>query len=222
MGNLQGSDAKKAAGGKGGGQTKAKGKKSPVRELFKHQGIKKGKEQVGSSVGDLAVGTAGDGEVIVTTDSWRHAKELQQQNQRTTLHEQAGPSSNLREDLVVGASAPADSNTSSEESVFTDPLLTPLCGSDYSDGKECGQICPHAAASEELSVAVSRESIVGDEDDSVTLKMDSEDDELTPTVGRRPHSTSGASSFTLVKHRKVELQPSKLSEQCLHTAHHCE
>ncbi|XP_039284792.1 formin-2 isoform X2 [Nilaparvata lugens] len=224
MGNLQGSEGKKAAGK--GGQTKAKGKKSPVRELFKHQGIKKGKEQVGSSVGDLSVGTAG--EAIVTTDSWRHAKELQQQRTSTLHdsedHQQAGPSS---EDHASSPVAPADSNTSSEESVFTDPLLTPLCGSDYSDGKECGQVCPHATASpgphpssptKTEDFAVSRESLA-DEDDSVTLKMDS-DDELTPTVGRRPHSTSGGSSFTLVKHRKVELQPSKLSEQCLNTAHH--
>ncbi|KAG8286378.1 hypothetical protein J6590_061598 [Homalodisca vitripennis] len=231
MGNLQGSDKGKNSGkaGKGG---VPKTKKSPVKDLFKHQVPGSG-AAVGTGAGkkvqaqkpaedpvptQQAVTASGGGGgndrttscaspgggagAVFVTDSWRQVGKLQQ---------------SLESKVEVRVSPTEE--TSSSDSVFTDPLVTPLCslGSDYSDGKECGE-CRR-------------------EEDDVTLTMEtSEDEESTPVAGkRRLHShsldrldeeaeTPGTgkartsetkTAFTVVRHRKVELPPTKLSEQCL-------
>lgn len=238
MGNLQGSENKKNATKTKLLGNKVKGKKSPVRELFKNQGTKKGKDEQVTNSSAVDLSSAGDS-LVVTTESWRRVRELQclpdgtsresgEKNQETT-----SPCS-----LNVNDTG----ESSSEESVFTDPLLTPLysVNSEYSDGKPCdgGQVvCSHLTRTTSLEVQEDRDAVEEkDENNGLTAESvsfimiegqkgedDSTDAEATPPVSRRQTSTTSdseasgyqgsttpsISSFTVSKHRKVELQPSK-------------
>lgn len=236
MGNIQ-SDNKKNTTGKSQVRNLLKTKKSPVRELFKYQAIT-GKKQKQSndvqdqqSVSELSSGDVGNSgtdlletslesavaietcDRFVVTDSWLRVRKLQQSFDNTPVDENSV------------------TTPSSEESVFTDPFLTPV----NSDSKQ-----PEITVNEE-EITVKIE----DESDEITLTMDSEDDEIPVILKQRRPQThsldaleeeilssektksldlleekeSGvskmATSFTVVRHRKVELVPTKLSEQCL-------
>lgn len=247
MGNLQGSDKnkqkeqKEGKVGKSGLMGMGKLKKSPAKEHAKHQvggggsahevttAVKKapvartqtqkpaedpvcsqvsvtppGGERGGndrsagaarevetSCASNIASGSVG---AVIVTDSWRQVGKLQQ---------------SLDTSLPV---SPSQEETSSSDSVFTDPLVTP---------QECGEC--------------RREEEV----DDVTLTMETSDEESTPVSTKRrlpapldaldeevEGSPSRAKSldklepktFTVVRHRKVELPPTKLSEQCLISA----
>lgn len=226
MGNLQGSEKGKSSGkaAKGG---LGKMKKSPARDLLKYQavglavrkktaqtpaedpvperqavsGVGGGNDRSGTVTNDAAATTscATDGALIVT-DSWREVTKLQKS----------------LESRAPVESSPSKEETSSSDSVFTDPLVTPVGASDYSDSRECTD-CKR------------------DEDD-VTLTMDtSEEEESTPVASKRRSHTNSLDAleeeaepptkakslepktcpFTVVRHRKVELPPTKLNEQCL-------
>lgn len=220
MGNLQGSEGKKAlTKSKNIQVNKVKGKKSPVRELFKYQGIRKAKDEpVGSSVIDLSTADA-SGSLIVITESSRRDEILRV----PTGESESGDVKEESTSKVLDVKRADES--SSEESVFTDPLLTPLysVNSDYSDSKPCDS--EHTVCSNVIPTEANghnyEEAIPG----TLTTTMNETveiADEATPqqVVSRRPQSVSvtsnnpGAaippvSSFTVTKHRKVELQPSK-------------
>ncbi|XP_054261074.1 formin-2-like isoform X2 [Macrosteles quadrilineatus] len=201
MGNLQGSD--KGKGKKKEEKEKGKTKKSPVKDLVKHQVARAGAgaaektqkpaedpvlRQPTVTTGGGGNGPTGQQQTVIVTDSWRQVGKLQSQAAATATVE-----------------TPPE-ETSSSDSVFTDPQVTPIT-SDYSDGREC------------------TDCRVKEEDD-VTLTMEvSEDEESTPVASKRhTHSLDRLeeeepqrkeSKFTVVRHRKVELAPAKLSEQCL-------
>lgn len=228
MGNLQGSE-KKSSGKTVVVGGKTKGKKSPIRELFKNQGIKKGlDEQVGSNVVDPSSANCS---LVVTTESWRRVKELQGTSEVTVEESLPSQSLDVQPTSLDGQEA---IESSSEESVFTDPLLTPLYSvhSDYSDSKPCGSenVCAHVISRAEdnsSADALSAEAVM------LTMIMtggqrsecDDDDAEATPLVSRRrpsststvvpesgspgPASTPSLSQFTITKHCKIELQPSK-------------
>lgn len=194
MGNLQGSDKSKQKEGKASksGGLLTKTKKSPVKELFKHQvGGKKTKAPAEDPVSVTGAGGGSGGGNdrgtscgLIVTDSWRRVGALQQQQSPQSVE--------------VEAVSP---ETSSSDSVFTDPLVS-----------------------------------VEPVEDDVTLTMETSDEESTPLAVKRrldsldeeteresPSRTKSldkleAKTFTVVRHRKVELAPSKLSEQCLISA----
>lgn len=154
-----------------------------------------------SCASNIASGSVG---AVIVTDSWRQVGKLQQA---------------LDTSLPV---SPSQEETSSSDSVFTDPLVTPQASDpDYTSGQECTDC--------------RREEEV----DDVTLTMETSDEESTPVSTKRrlpapldaldeevEGSPSRAKSldklepktFTVVRHRKVELPPTKLSEQCLISA----
>lgn len=202
MGNLQGGDKSKQKEGKASksGGLLTKTKKSPVKDLFKHQvgggggaGGKKTQTAAHTKPPEDPVSGGGSGGGgndrgtscgLIVTDSWRRVGALQQQQQS--------------EQSPVEAVSP---ESSSSDSVFTDPLV-------------------RAEPAE----------------DDVTLTMETSDEESTPLAVKRrldsldeeaeresPARTKSldkleAKTFTVVRHRKVELAPSKLSEQCLISA----
>ncbi|XP_075225128.1 formin protein cappuccino isoform X3 [Lycorma delicatula] len=217
MGNLQGSEGKKTQTKSKIQGNKMKGKKSPVRELFKYQGIKKGgkDEPVGSSVIDLSAADA-SGSLVVIAESSRC-----DENPLVIGDESDGP---VEETISNVVNVKGVDDSSSEESVFTDPLLTPLysVNSDYSDSKPCDSehpVCSHvipAKGDEQHNYEAISETVISSMSESVDVA-----EEATPqvVVNRRPQSmsiinnnagsTSPVPSFTVTKHRKVELQPSK-------------
>ncbi|KAJ9582145.1 hypothetical protein L9F63_003487, partial [Diploptera punctata] len=263
MGNLQGSEGKKGAGG-GTGKSpgkgkKDKGKKSPAKELLRQHKSPappppsaqvqqqkvvppQGNVQPTSSHASVASNNGkqqqtGETTTYVVTDSWRHVKKL-------------------------AIKTPASNNTlltppsrdSSSESVFTDPLTpqgfaeaqnSSITSSYYSDPCSNGKtsnVTPTRGVNGVDSVfgvmGLSDKEKRGDADlDDITLTLvDSQeqltegDEPMTAVVQKRAQSHSldaldeeenfrayqeAPSSFTLVRHRKVELNPTRLSEHCL-------
>lgn len=235
MGNLQGSDKSKSSGKVSkAGLTKTK--KSPVKDLFKHQvsgvvvGGKKtaesqrpvedpvsgqpavtaargggGNDRPGTVTTAVTTSTTScaatsSGSQVIVTDSWRQVSKIQK---------------SLESAAPVELS-PSKEETSSSDSVFTDPLVTPQGVSDYSDGKECVD-----CRREEDDVTLTMETSEEEDSTPVASKkrlqansldaLDEEAESPTKTKSLEPKT----SSFTVVRHRKVELPPTKLSEQCL-------
>lgn len=204
MGNLQGSDKKQKEGkGSKGGGLLTKTKKSPVKDLFKHQvvggagaaGGKKTPALTKPPEDPVSVTRSGGGNDrergtscgVIVTDSWRRVGALQQQSLEQPL-------------------AAVSPETSSSDSVFTDPLVS---------------VEPDLARREEDDVTLTMET--SDEESTplaVKRRLDSLDEEVERDSPSRTKSLDKleAKTFTVVRHRKVELPPSKLSEQCLISA----
>lgn len=207
MGNLQGGDKSKQKEGKASksGGLLTKTKKSPVKDLFKHQvsgggggsaGGKKTLTPAHTKPPEDPVSVTGGGGNdrgtscgLIVTDSWRRVGALQQQQQS----EQSVP------EKTTEAVSP---ETSSSDSVFTDPLVS--------------------AEPPEDDVTLTMETTSDEESTPLAVKrrLDSLDEEAERESPSRTKSLDKleAKTFTVVRHRKVELAPSKLSEQCLISA----
>ena len=123
----------------------------------------------------------------LVTDSWRHVKKLTINNDPT---------------------ATTPSRESSSDSVFTDPL-TP-------QGLAANKL-------DEMVVTITRENTIKEEDsntnstcasttelDDITLVLDGEDEKNSSSQTMVPSSSVSPRPFTIVRHRKVELGPTKI------------